>query len=203
MGIGLFTTAIKNLAGGEGTELFGNPINFLIGGFVAIIIIMINKFGRGLVKNSSILIGIVVGYAVSLVAGIIDFSAVQGAALISLPTPVAFGLEFKPELIVMFTIIYIIGIVDMMGATTIVTMGAMDREVTDEELSSIVLGNSISSIISSVFSALPTGVFSQNTVIVSMNKVISRYVIALGAAVLLLAGVSPFLGAIMTTIGII
>jgi uracil-xanthine permease len=200
MGIGLFSTAIKNLAGGEGTELFGNPINFLIGGFVTIIIIMINKFGKGLVKNSSILIGIVVGYAVSLAAGIIDFSAVHGAAFISLPTPVAFGLEFKPELIAMFTIIYIIGIVDMMGASTIVTMGAMDREVTDEELSSIVLGNSISSIISSVFSALPTGVFSQNTVIVSMNKVISRYVIALGAAVLLLAGVSPYLGAIMTTI---
>lgn len=200
MGIGLFSTAIKNLAGGEGTELFANPLNFLIGGLVAIIIIMINKFGKGLVKNSSILIGIVVGYLIALVAGIVDFSAVQGASIVSIPTPVAFGLEFKPELIIMFTIIYIIGIVDMMGATTIVTMGAMDREVGDTELSCIVLGNSVSSIISSIFSALPTGVFSQNTVIVSMNKVISRYVIALAGVVLLLAGVSPFLGALMTTI---
>ncbi len=110
----------------------------------------------------------------------VDFSAVQGAAIVSLPTPAAFGLEFRPELIVMFTIIYIIGIADMMGACTIATVGAMDREVTDEELASVVLGNSITSIISSLFAALPTGVFSQNTVIVSMNKVTSRFVIALG-----------------------
>ncbi|EQG77031.1 xanthine permease domain protein [Clostridioides difficile DA00165] len=45
----------------------------------------------------------------------------------------------------------------MMGACTIATVGAMDREVTDEELASVVLGNSITSIISSLFAALPTG----------------------------------------------
>lgn len=200
MGLGLFTTAIKNLAGGEGAQTFGSPINFIVGVIVAFVIIMINKYGKGLVKNSSILIGILVGYAISLVLGLVDFSAVQGAAIVSLPTPAAFGLEFRPELIVMFIIIYIIGIADMMGACTIATIGAMDREVTDEELSSVVLGNSITSIISSLFAALPTGVFSQNTVIVSMNKVTSRFVIALGALVLLLAGISPALGAIMTTI---
>ncbi|MGO0807443.1 hypothetical protein ACTPEF_26955, partial [Clostridioides difficile] len=42
---------------------------------------MINKYGKGLVKNSSILIGILVGYAISLVLGLVDFSAVQGAAI--------------------------------------------------------------------------------------------------------------------------
>ncbi|EQG76763.1 permease family protein [Clostridioides difficile DA00165] len=54
---------------------------------------MINKYGKGV---SSILIGILVGYAISLVLGLVDFSAVQGAAIVSLPTPAAFGLEFRP-----------------------------------------------------------------------------------------------------------
>lgn len=200
MGLSLFPTAIKNFAGGEGSPIFGNPINFVIGSIVGIIIIFLMRFGKGLYKDASILIGIVAGYIISLAFGMVDFSAVQGASLVSLPAPVAFGLEFRIDLILMFAAIYIIAIADMMGAATMATIGAMDREVTDEELASIVLGNSISSLVASIFSSMPTGIFSQNTAIVSINKVTSRYVMAIASVILLFIGISPMLGALVTTI---
>lgn len=200
MGLSLFPTAIKNFAGGEGSSTFGDPINFIIASVVGVIIIFLMRFGKGLFKDASILIGIIAGYVISLACGMIDFSAVQGVSLVSLPTPVAFGLEFRIDLILMFATIYIIAIADMMGAATMATIGAMDREVTDEELASIVLGNSISSIVASLFSSMPTGIFSQNTAIVSINKVTSRYVIAIASVILLFIGISPMLGALVTTI---
>lgn len=37
---------------------------------------MINKYGKGLVKNFLILIGILVGYVIFLVLGLVDFLVV-------------------------------------------------------------------------------------------------------------------------------
>lgn len=200
MGLGLFPVAIKNLAGGVGSPGFGDPINFLVGAIVAAIIILLMKFGKGLIKDAAILIGIVFGYLISLGFGLVDFSAVAGTSLVSLPTPLAFGLEFRLDLIIMFAVIYIIAIADIMGAACVATFGAMDRDVTDEELASAVIGNAVTSIIASVFGSIPTGIFSQNTAIVAMNKVTSRFVISIAAFVLVLVGVSPMLGALITTI---
>lgn len=44
----------------------------------------------------------------------------------------------------------------MMGATTIVTIRAMNREVTDKELESATMGNALTYIIVSIFSSIPT-----------------------------------------------
>lgn len=200
MGIGLFPVAIHKLAGGLGSPSYGNPINFAIGLFVAFLIIFINKFGKGLLKDTSILIGIVAGYILCLSLGMIDFSAMSSASWISLPKPLAFGLEFRWEVIAILTLIFTIGIVDIMGGYTIITLGAFNREVTDQELSSGVIGVAAGSIISSVFGGLPVAVFSQNAAIVAMNKVVSRYVIAIGAIFLLLTGISPKIGALMATV---
>jgi uracil-xanthine permease len=199
MGIGLFPAAINNLAGGLGSETYGDPINFLVGGIVVLVIVLVTFFGKGLFKNLSILIGIAVGYIISLTLGMVDFSAVSGAAWFALPKPLAFGLEFRLDVIIMFIVLYIIGIADLMGSCSIITFGAFNRPVKDKELASTVIGNSVASIISSCFNALPTGIFTQNAAIVSMNKVVSRFVIAVAGGILVIVGLSPKVAAIMTT----
>ncbi|WP_406243487.1 uracil-xanthine permease family protein [Tissierella carlieri] len=200
MGLGLFPTAVKNLAGGQGSATFGDPINFLVGIIVAVIIVMLMKFGKGLLKDIAILVGILVGYIITLAFNMVDFTAVSGAAWFALPQPLAFGVEFRPDVIITFILIYIIAIADIMGAYTVATIGGLGREVTDEELSSGVIGIGIGSVISSLFSSIPVGAFSQNAAIIAMNKVVSRFVVAIGTIVLILAGVSPKLGALITTI---
>lgn len=200
MGLGLFPAAVNNLAGGQGSPTFGDPINFLVGIIVATIIMMLMKFGKGLLKDIAILVGILVGYMIALGFKMVDFTAVSGAAWFALPQPLAFGIEFKLDVIITFVLIYIIAIADIMGAYTVATIGGLGREVTDEELSSGVIGIGIGSIISSLFGSIPSGAFSQNAAIVAMNKVISRFVVAIAAVILLVLGVSPKLGALVTTI---
>ena len=73
-------------------------------------------FGKGYIKVSGMLIGIAVGYAIALVmGGIVDFSPVAEAALVSAPIPLHFGLEFHPDAIVMMILMYIVQAVQTIG----------------------------------------------------------------------------------------
>lgn len=200
MGLGLFPIAIKNLAGGMGNETFGQPINFVVGIAVSLMILGLNKYGKGLFKDASILVSIIFGYILSLILGIVNFSSIQEFTLIALPKPLAFGLDIKIEVVVMFSIIYLVEIADIMGACTLSAVGVLNRQVTDEELSSAVLGNGVLSTIGALFSATPMGMFGQNSAIVSNTKIISKFVLAIGGIGLFLAGVSPLLANLIRTI---
>ncbi|HGM3506899.1 TPA: uracil-xanthine permease family protein [Clostridioides difficile] len=200
MGLGLFPIAIKNLAGGMGNETFGHPINFVVGISVSLMILGLNKYGKGLFKDASILVSIIFGYILSLILGIVNFSSIQEFTLVALPKPLAFGLDIKIEVVVMFSIIYLVEIADIMGACTLSTVGGLNRQVTDEELSSAVLGNGVLSTIGALFSATPMGMFGQNSAIVSNTKVISKFVLAIGGIGLFLAGISPLLANLIRTI---
>jgi xanthine/uracil permease len=128
MGIGLYNPAINNLAGGYGSSSYGEPKNFAIGLFVALLIIFLIKKGKGVVKDSAILIGINTGYLISLPLGMVDFSQVAGAKWFSLPKPMAYGLDFNPGVIMIFVIAYAIGIIDFMGCCTVTTLGGYNRD---------------------------------------------------------------------------
>lgn len=62
------------------------------------------------------------------------------------------------------------------------------------------MGNGASSILASFIGGLPTATYSQNVGIVAMTKVVSRFVLAIAAGFILLAGFVPKFGALMTTI---
>ncbi len=80
------------------------------------------------------------------------------------------------------------------------TVGGMDREATDEELSGGIKANGVTSIIGSLLGALPTATYSQNVGIVVMTKVVSLKVFRVTALMILFAGFIPKFGAVMTSI---
>ena len=94
IGLSLIPTGIKFLAGGVGAEDFGSPSNLFLGFLVMSIIIFLMQFTKGFTKTSAILIGIIVGYIVSIFMGKVDFSSVASASWISIPKPFAVGFKF-------------------------------------------------------------------------------------------------------------
>ncbi|SUT86978.1 uracil permease [Actinobacillus ureae] len=95
IGLGLAPTAV-DMALGKGTTIEPNTA-LLISMATLITTLIVAVFAKGLMKLVPIMFGIVVGYILSLVFGIIDFSPVTNAAWFSLPkltTP-----EFKLEAI--------------------------------------------------------------------------------------------------------
>ncbi|MCI9300607.1 MAG: purine permease, partial [Oscillibacter sp.] len=76
--------------------------------------------------------------------------------------------------------------------------GGMGREATAKELSGGVVCDGVGSVISSLFSSLPTTSFSQNVGLVTMTKVVNRMALTCGAVFLVLAGLSPKLAAVIS-----
>lgn len=76
IGLSLYPTAINYMAGGTSSPNYGSWQNWAIAFFTLIVVTALNHFGKGIWKLASILIGIIVGYLVSIPFGMVDFSSI-------------------------------------------------------------------------------------------------------------------------------
>ncbi|MBU5675102.1 purine permease [Alkaliphilus sp. MSJ-5] len=200
IGLSLYPIAINYIAGGMGAPNYGAFINWGIAMITLAVVLFCNQFSKGYIKLASILVGIIVGYIISIIFRIVDFTPVKEAAWFAIPKPLYFGIEFYPSAIITMVIMYIVNSVQAVGDLSATTVGGMGREVTDKELSGGIIGNGFCSLIASLLGGLPTATYSQNVGIVAMTKVISKFILALAAGFLLVGAFIPKFGAIMTTI---
>lgn len=197
IGLSLLPVGIKYFGGGSGVSDFGSWQHLLVGTTVIISILIFKQF-KGFLGESSILLGIIVGYILSIILGMVDFTQVKDAAWISLPKPFAISLEFNMEAIIAMTIMFIATTVETIGDISAIANGGLDREATDSELSGGVVADGVSSIIGSIFGILPNTSFSQNVGLVAVTKVVNKFVIMTGAVFLILCGFCPKLSAIFS-----
>lgn len=200
IGLSLYPTAINYMAGGVGRDDYGSWQNWLVAFITLVIVTALNHYGRGIWKLASILIGIIAGYIVALLFGMVDFSAVGGASWFQLPQPLHFGIEFEPSCCVAIGILFAINSIQAIGDFTATTTGGLDRMPTDEELNGGIVAYGFCNIFSAFFGGLPTATFSQNVGIVSSTKVVAKRVFGMAAGILLVAGLIPKFSSILTTI---
>ena len=197
IGLSLLPVGIKYFGGGAGVSDFGSWQHLLVGTTVIISILIFKQF-KGFLGESSVLLGIIIGYILSITLGMVDFTQVKDAAWVSLPKPFAVSLEFNIEAIIAMTIMFIATTVETIGDISAIANGGLDREATDSELSGGVVADGVASIIRSVFGILPNTSFSQNVGLVAVTKVVNKFVIMTGAVFLILCGFCPKLSAIFS-----
>lgn len=200
IGLSLYPTAVKYMAGGQSSPNYGAWQNWLVAFLTLAVVVALNHFAKGILKLASILIGMLVGYIISGFFGMIDFSAVQGAGIFQIPRPMYFGVKFEASAVMTLVILFIINSVQAIGDLSATSGGGLDREPTDKELSGGIIGYGITNILGSFFGGLPTATFSQNVGIVATTKVVNRVVLGLAAGIILLAGFVPKFSALLTTI---
>ncbi len=202
IGLSLYDIAVKYMAGSgnPNAEGFGDLMNWAVGGITLLTVLIASQFGKGVIKLSAIIVGIVVGYLLALALGMVDFSSIQNANWVAVPQVMPFEMEFHTAAIASMVVICVINSVQTIGDLSATSVGGMNRELETKELTGGLLGNGLTTMLSSFFGALPTSTFSQNVGIVAMTKVISRYVLAITGIFMILAGLSPKFSAVMTTI---
>ena len=200
IGLSLYPTAINYMAGGTSNPDYGSWQNWLVAFFTLAVVTALNHFGKGIWKLASILIGIIVGYLVSIMFGMVDFSSIGEAGVCQLPSLMHFGVQFEPSSCVALGILFAINSIQAIGDYSATTIGAMDRTPKDEELQRGIVGYGISNVVGALLGGLPTATYSQNVGIVTTTKVINRWVLGLAAAILGVAGLVPKFSAILTTI---
>ena len=95
-------------------------------------------------------------------------------------------------------VMFIVTAVETVGDISGVTQGGMDREATDKELSGGVVCDGVGSSFAALFGVLPNTSFSQNVGLVTMTKMVNRKALACGAVFLILCGLCPKLGAVVS-----
>lgn len=69
IGVNLLGIGVDYFAGGAGAADYGSLKNLAAASFVLVIVILLQRFGKGLAKNAAILIGLVAGYILAAVLG--------------------------------------------------------------------------------------------------------------------------------------
>lgn len=200
IGLSLYPVAINYMAGGKGSADYGSIKNWLVALITLVVVTVLNYFGKGFFKLASILIGICVGYVISLCAGMINFDSVLAASWIQFPKPLHFGINFEASTIIAMSILFGINSIQAIGDFSALTTGGLDRQPTDKELSGGITAYGASNIVGAVLGGLPTATFSQNVGIVATTKVVNRFVIGIAAVILLIASFVPKFSSVLTTI---
>lgn len=214
IGLSLYPTAINYMAGGAGNTyevvvlrkgltsalVHGSWQNWAVAAFTLIVVMVMSNKGKGICKLAAILLGMIAGYIVAAVFGMVDLSEVRDAAWFSLPQFMHFGIKFEFSACIALALLFAINAIQAIGDLTATTVGGLNREPTDQELQGGIVTYGLTNVLSAFFGSLPTATYSQNVGIVTTNKVINRVVFALAGGFLLLAGLIPKFSAILTTI---
>ena len=214
IGLSLYPTAINYMAGGTGNTyevvvlrkgltsalVHGSWQNWAVAAFTLIVVMVMSNKGKGICKLAAILLGMIAGYIVAAVFGMVDLSEVRDAAWFSLPQFMHFGIKFEFSACIALALLFAINAIQAIGDLTATTVGGLNREPTDQELQGGIVTYGLTNVLAAFFGSLPTATYSQNVGIVTTNKVINRVVFALAGGFLLLAGLIPKFSAILTTI---
>jgi len=111
-----------------------------------------------------------------------------------MPVKPVFDLRAILPVLVMFVVTAVETVGDISG----VMVGGVGREATDKELSGGVMCDGLGSSLAALFGVLPNTSFSQNVGLVAMTKVVNRIALASGAVFLILCGLIPKLGALIS-----
>lgn len=205
IGLLLVKVGIQYSAGGVpniGKPEYGSLLSWSMALVVIIVTLGLKFFAKGMLSVAAVLIGLIVGYIFALALGEVSFANVGRAAVFALPDPFHFGIEFSVAAIVGFCLMAFVSAIETVGDVSGITKGGAGREATDKEITGATYADGIGSAVAGLFGALPNTSFSQNVGLVAMTGVMSRHVVTFGAIFLIIAGLFPKVGALITTIPI-
>lgn len=193
IGFSLFTVGARSFGGGYNDD-FGSLQNLSVAGITLLTCILWSIFAKGYLKQLSVLAGLIVGYILSAVLGMVDFSGIFSGGFLSLPHLLPFRPVFHPGAIFSVCIIFLVSAAETIGDTSAMVSSGLNREITEQEVSGSLGCDGFASSISALFGCPPVTSFSQNVGLIAMTKVVNRFTIATGAAAMLLAGLLPPVG---------
>ena len=217
IGLSLISVGISSFGGGSSAKDFGSLENLFLAFLVLVVILFFKHWTNGYLSSSSILIGIIVGYIAAFIMGfvlphtavtadgveytkswVLNWNKVASAAWFDIPEFLPIKPVFDMRAIAPVLVMFIVTAVETVGDISGVIEGGMDREATAKELSGGVMCDGIGSSLAALFGVLPNTSFSQNVGLVAMTKVVNRIALAAGAVFLILCGLFPKLGAIIS-----
>ncbi|BCG22874.1 permease [Pseudomonas tohonis] len=199
IGLQLFPIAYEWAGGGRNHSDFGAPGFLLVTLVVLAVILLVTRYGSPLLRNMSVLIGMLVGGGLAYALGMGNFHGVEEAPWLTVPVPFHFGVPtFALIPIATLVVVMIVQMVESMGL--FVAIGdIVERPVEDRQVVAGLRANGLSSAIAGMFAAFPFIAFMENVGLVILTGVRSRWVVAVSGLMMCTVALIPKAGAIIAS----
>lgn len=201
IGCSLIGIGMTDLAGGFGATDLGAPWNLALGLLVLSLILGLSSWRDGRFASVAVGVGLVLGYLVALLAGMVDLKVITQAPVLHLPRPLAYGLSIDPIFILPWIVAYVISALETMGdltATSAVSQEPVEGPLFQERLEAGIAADGVSSLLAGALGSLPTTSFSQNNGIIKLSGVAARSVGYGIGFILITLALFPKLGAVLS-----
>ncbi|MFE1321555.1 nucleobase:cation symporter-2 family protein [Kitasatospora phosalacinea] len=201
IGVSLLPVAVNWARGGSpGAPGYGSAKAVGLAAFTLGAVVLGNRLLRGFWQQMSLLVGLAVGTAAAFPLGLADFSAVGDAQVFALPSPFHFGgPQFDAAAIASMCIVMVVSMTE--STADMLALGRIvDREADEPTLAAGLRADGLATAVSPVFNGFACSAFAQNIGLVALTGVRSRFVVAAGGGILVLLGLFPVLGSLVSLV---
>lgn len=201
IGLGLAPTAISEMGiSSDVANLDYRSIVVAVFTFVITAVVMLN--GKGFLKVIPFLIGIISGYILSVILGLVDFTPILEASFFSIPDFILPFVSYTPNLGAAMVIapIALVTIAEHIGDHTALSTIIGKDLIKDPGLNRTLLGDGIATFAAGLLGGPANTTYGENTSVVGMTKIASVWVIGLAAIFAILLGFLGKFTALVSTI---
>ncbi|MFD7902235.1 nucleobase:cation symporter-2 family protein [Kitasatospora sp. NPDC059747] len=201
IGVSLLPVAVNWARGGSpGAPGFGSMRAIGLAAITLVAVVLCNRLLRGFWQQLSLLVGLAFGTLIAFPLGLADFGPVKDAKVFALPSPFHFGApEFDAAAIVSLCIVMVVSMTE--STADMLALGRIvDREADEPTLAAGLRADGLATALSPVFNGFAASAFAQNIGLVALTKIRSRYVVAAGGGILVLLGLFPVLGSLVSLV---
>ncbi len=200
IGVSLMRVGIGWAGGGAASADFGAAGYLVVAALVLGVILLVIRFATGFLANMSVLIGVTVGYLVTIALGWTDFSGLEQEAWVRIVLPLQFGFPTF-QLVPCLTMCLVTTIVFIEATGMFLALGSMTgRKVDATDIKRGLRADSIGTILGAVFNTFPYVSYSQNIGLVGVTGVFSRWVCVAAGVIMLALGLIPKLAYIVASV---
>lgn len=198
VGISLSNFTLSEFLGGyPGDKGFAVPQTLILSCMTTGIVIGLSLFTRGAIKRFAFLIALTIGDGVAMLTGQVDFKVLAAKPWFGLPHLLPYGdLQFNWVVFLSFFVAYLVAVVEAVGVYE-AAGDAMADTITPKRMQNGLLGESVGSMLSSLFGGFPTTAFAQNVGVLNLTQNTSRVPVMLAGVAFIVFGFVPKIGALL------
>ena len=199
IGLSLAPTAISEI----GLDLAVVPWKNLIVAFISFLVTaLVAVRGKGILQVIPFLIGIIVGYIVAALLGMVDFTQALTANVIEIPKFYLPFMNYDLNFAAVLTIVPIalVTMVEHVGDHKVLSEIIGRDLIEDPGLQRTLLGDGLATFLAAFLGGPANTTYGENTSVVGMTRVASTYVIGLAAVIAIIFAFSGHLTALLTAI---
>ena len=169
-------------------------VNWLIALASIVTIIVCNLWGRGMLKIVPILMGVIAGYVVAVLFGVVDFSALKGVGVVGLPVTASQIMKFDVSAIITIVPIALATMMEHVGDIVAISATVGKNYIAKPGLHRTLIGDGVATSLASIVGGPANTTYGENTGVLVLTRVYDPRVMQIAAVMAIIASFIPVVG---------